>query len=388
MDLHILSIGYGRQLFDKANDERARLVACAHAVGEVHHIVFTRKSDGCANDAEGRLFLYPTNSSSRLGMVLAAVRIGLRLIESIPQGASWRITAQDPLASGLVGYILRLVTRHDLIVQEHGDIFGHPYWREESIMNQLWYPIAVYIVRHATRVRAVSERVAAHLEALGVPRGRIVILPVYTDLRSFMTDAHGEDLKKSFPDASVIVLSVARLVPQKNIPLLLKAFAILHGADIRTKLVVCGDGGERDAIEAMVKELHLEHAVILRPWSRDIVALMQSADIYALSSNYEGWGRVLVEAMASGLPSVTTDVGCVGEVCVPGVHSVAVPVGDVQGFGAALVELAIDEGKRASLGAAGRERAKARVQDIDTYARRWAELFSPKRSATKLALGE
>ncbi len=375
MQKALLSIGYGRQLFEPGNSERERLVACAHAVGGMHHIVFTMQSDSLESFTDGALHVYPTNSLFRIAMVLDAIMLGFRIIRSTSRNTSWCITTQDPLASGVVGFVLRLFTKFPLVVQEHADIFSADYWRSESWSHRIWYVVARMLVRRADRVRAVSVRVKRHLVAAGVLEERVVVLPVNPDSTHLQSSLIQHDLKRQFPDASIIVLSMLRFVPQKNIQLLLYGFRSLYAVDSRARLVLVGSGQLESFLKEEIRRQQLTSAVTILPWSSDVASLMKTADMYLLSSNYEGWGRVLIEAMALGLPAVTTDVGCVGEVFLHNVHGLVVPVGNEKAFADAVVLLGCDAGMRKRFKEAG-PHDSASLNNSARYMQDWARIYA------------
>lgn len=370
----ILSIGYGRSLFNPQDPERARLLACAKAAGKVHHIVFSRRADGLLRQNEDNaLFLYPTHSIGRISMLWDALRIGREILARHPDAI---ITTQDPLASGVVGLLLARLYRRSIVVQEHGDIFSGNFWRNETLGNRVWYPVARFVIRRADRVRVVSKRVAAHVAQMGVSAKRIRSLAVFSDLQSMRDRAIGEDLRREYKDASVIILSVARFVAQKNLSLLLRAFTQLSSRDPRALLVLVGRGPFEKTLRREAESLGIASSVIIKPWTADVASLMKTSDIYALSSNYEGWARVLPEAMACGLPAVTTDVGCVGEIFKSNRHGLVVSVGDEVGFARALETVALNREMCRSQGARGEEDMRAYGGDITSYARQWAAVYS------------
>ena len=373
MNTHVLSISYGRHLFIHGDPERERMRVCSEALASHHMIIFSDKSHGLKEDCVSeKLTLYPTNSFFHIGKIIDAALLGVRIVRASPKGTRWCISAQDPLGAGVVGYLLRWITRHPLLIQEHGDIFGGDYWRQESRGNALWSYVARFLVRRADRVRAVSKRVHEHLQDLGVPASRIVTLPVYTDIPALQEIAVTTDLRALYPEASCIVLSVARFVPQKNLTLLVRAFKKLHMENPKARLVLVGRGSEEKRMQEEIAQCGLAESVTIMPWATDVVSLMKTADIYALSSNYEGWARVLVEAMACGLPIVTTAVGCAGEVCKDGVHGSVVPVGDENAFADALISLAGDADRRCTYGQAGKEDARTVFGNREAYVRTWA----------------
>jgi glycosyltransferase involved in cell wall biosynthesis len=116
-----------------------------------------------------------------------------------------------------------------------------------------------------------------------------------------------------------------RLASEKGHELLLMSFKKLLGAHPHLSLKIAGDGPLRADLELKVKELGLEKQVLFMGYQCDMVAFLRDIDIFVLSSHYEGFGLVLVEAMAAGLPVVATDVGGVREVLVDGKTGIIVP---------------------------------------------------------------
>jgi len=142
-------------------------------------------------------------------------------------------------------------------------------------------------------------------------------------------------------------ISVARFVPQKNLFLLVRAFRKVYEVCPHARLVLIGQGPQHKLIQDQItKEFGLQSPdqgpVIMMSWTDDVPAFLRGADAYVLSSNYEGWGRVLIEAMCAQLPIVTTDVGCVGEVMQAGVHGIVVPVGDCDELTKAMIVMIKD----------------------------------------------
>ncbi len=139
-----------------------------------------------------------------------------------------------------------------------------------------------------------------------------------------------------------VVLSVSRLSPEKDIPTLLQAFAQLHRQRPQTRLLVAGDGPERPALQAAVHALGLAAVAELVGRVQAPQGWMQRAAVLALASRYEGFGNVLVEALASGCAVVATDCP-VGprELLEGGRWGALVPVGDAGAMAAAL-QAAVD----------------------------------------------
>ena len=103
--------------------------------------------------------------------------------------------------------------------------------------------------------------------------------------------------------------SVGRLVPIKNYPLLLRAFANVRQAGYPVSLMLVGDGSERAALQQLASELSITEQVIFTGQQHNIAAHLQAMDIFVLPSFSEGLSNTLLEAMACGLPVLASDVG-------------------------------------------------------------------------------
>lgn len=196
-----------------------------------------------------------------------------------------------------------------------------------------FYPAADAIV-------AVSTSVADDLaEFSGLPRDRIVAIanPVLTPRlleRLAEPPEHPEWVDGSAP----VVVSVARLAPQKDLDTLLRAFALVR-ARRDARLLILGEGRSRGALEERIRELGIRHDVRLPGRVANPLPYLRCAAVFALSSIYEGFGNVLVEALAAGCPIVSTD--CPGgprEILDNGRHGRLVPVGDPTALARAIEE--------------------------------------------------
>lgn len=135
------------------------------------------------------------------------------------------------------------------------------------------------------------------------------------------------------------ILAVGRLVPQKNFPLLIESFARYSWPN--DHLTIAGEGPERQRLERLARNLGVANRVRFTGHCDDINQLLAGADIFALSSDYEGVPAVIIEALAAGLPIVATDC-CVSMQSLMdyGKFGIIVPIGDTEGFGLALNSIA------------------------------------------------
>lgn len=155
---------------------------------------------------------------------------------------------------------------------------------------------------------AVSKGVATDLAAsldLGPEAIRVIYNPVLTPELLRMAD-EPVDHPWFMDDKVPVILSAGRLVPQKDFPTLIHAFAHVRKI-IRARLMILGEGRERVRLEQLISQLGLSEDVSLEGFKSNPYAYMKRASVFVLSSAWEGFGNVLVEAMATGTPVVATD---------------------------------------------------------------------------------
>jgi glycosyltransferase involved in cell wall biosynthesis len=344
--MKVLSIGPDKELLTPGSAAFERHVQYAAQVEVLHAVVFARTQYGTARvTIADNAWSYPTGSSSVLELFVGAYRAGRRILR---EPGEWVISAQDPFESAMVGYVLAKMTGTPLLIQEHGDFFSTPHWRRESLVNQVRYRIGRFLIRRATHVRVVSERIQETLVALGIPPARISVTPVYTDTSAFAAAAPDQTIRALGTEGDVVILTMARFVPQKNLALLINAFGLILKQGVHARLVLIGKGVEQAMLERLAREVG-QGKITFRAWTDTPASALKAADIYALSSNYEGWGRVCIEALASGVPLIMTEVGCAGSVVRNGEHGIVVPVGDLARFAAGLHLLASDAQLRSQL---------------------------------------
>ncbi|MEH1831616.1 MAG: glycosyltransferase family 4 protein [Nostoc sp.] len=151
----------------------------------------------------------------------------------------------------------------------------------------------------------------------------------------------------------VKIVMVARFSPQKDQILLLKALA---GIDKPFELLFVGDGSTRSQVEFLAQNLGLEKQVKFLGARSDVEQILQDTHIFVLSTNWESFGLVSVEAMRAGLPVIVSDVGGVGEVVMEGETGFLVPKADVLAMQERLTQLITDADLRIRMGDAGRKR--------------------------------
>lgn len=178
-----------------------------------------------------------------------------------------------------------------------------------------------------------------------------------------------------------LLLAAGRLVRQKGFDLLIDAFSALAERHTDWTLVILGDGEERQGLEAQVERLGLAGRVLLPGVAGNIEDWYRRADIYVMSSRFEGFGNTLAEALAVGAPAVSFDCETgPGTIIRDGLDGLLVPPEDIPGLTAALDRLMRDDVLRARLA----ERAiEARDRfSVERIAREWEALFDELSSGT------
>lgn len=204
---------------------------------------------------------------------------------------------------------------------------------------------------------ALSGGVAAELRRI-VPalRDRVELLPnIGLPLPAQMAEAMTLNRPEAGPGCTL--LACGRLTKQKDYPTLFRAFARLSGPDLQLKIL--GDGDLRQSLMQISQDLGIADRVTFLGFQRDPFSHMRRADIFVLSSRWEGFGNVLVEAMAMGTPVVSTD--CPhgpAEIIEDNQTGLLVPTESPEALAAALQRLIDNPELRLQLGQAGQTRAQ------------------------------
>jgi glycosyltransferase involved in cell wall biosynthesis len=233
-----------------------------------------------------------------------------------------------------------------------------------------------YAFNHGVVPVAVAQQVAVSLgRVYGITGCRVVPNGIPTDSYAHPQTARRKwREREGFRDTDVLFVCVARFSPQKNHALLLKAFAQGPASDPNAHLVLVGDGVLREQLQKQAKDLGLPGQIHFLGLRSDIADVLGAMDVFALSSDWEGNPLSVMEAMASGLPILSTAVGGVPDLFASGEQGLIVQPGDVQGFSDAMAWLLRNREARQYLGMAAARRARENF-DVSTMVRAYEELY-------------
>ncbi|WP_133481483.1 glycosyltransferase, partial [Halomonas ventosae] len=250
--------------------------------------------------------------------------------------AMWPLTVIAPVAARLSGHQCAvLVSEHNTLSVQYRD-----WGRLHRGFMRASMALGYRLVDHRVGVSTGVVEDIARMSGLEPGAFNVLHNPVPPHSEPSTEAIEAAEALWSGPVGARIV-TVGSMKAQKNHPFLLRAFARLHRPDAR--LMFVGDGKGREALLTLARQLGVEDRVILAGFHSDPTPFYMTADLFVLSSNYEGFGNVIVEAMACGTPVVSTD--CPSgprEILVDGKYGKLVPVGDVEAMANA-IEAALNE---------------------------------------------
>lgn len=206
---------------------------------------------------------------------------------------------------------------------------------------------------------AVSEDVGASVrEQLRPPADKLVVIPNGVDVHRFQSHGDRRTTRESLnlPDAARVLIVLAKLHAQKGHRHLLDSLDSLLPRVPDLHVLIVGDGPDRRALEERVATMGATSRIHLLGSRSDVPQLLAASDIFVLPSLWEGLPMALLEAMATGLAVVATDVSGSREVVIDGESGLLVPPGDARALEAAILRLLGDRTMAKGMGEAARER--------------------------------
>jgi glycosyltransferase involved in cell wall biosynthesis len=235
-----------------------------------------------------------------------------------------------------------------------------------SIRNDIFHSLNVHgfwgswLLRSPSALLANSYSAKQGVEGVGLSPEKISVLPNVIDLADYGSHVTHIELPPTLT-GNVLFFVVARMVRAKRLDRFLAALAIARRTHENIMGVLVGDGPQRLNLENIAKNLNLTpNGVIFLGRRDDVPSLLHQADALVITSDYEGFPNVLIEAMASRIPVITTPAGDADSIIQDGVTGFVVPFDGVEGIAKRMVQLANSPDLRERLGRAGRRVVETR----------------------------
>ena len=274
----------------------------------------------------------------------------------------------------IIGYLLAGKVKTKLIVsQQNSMIYQAQVEHQGNWLFKAQLYLAKYLYPQADGLIATTKPVLDELIAtVGIKfrHTKTRVIPNILDIEGIVAKSQANSThpwlrQKQTPT----IISVARLAKQKNFPLLFAAVALAQ-KQIQLKLIIFGQGNEREELEKLIKAMNLEDSISLAGYSTNPYTEMAHADAFVLSSEEEAFGLVLVEAMATGTPVIATDAMGEGPRTIidDNQYGLLVPNHNPSALAAAIVKTLTNAELRDRLVAAGKERCQTYRPEVITQA--------------------
>ncbi len=305
-------------------------ICCIKRVGVLGAQLDKRIGVFCLNKGEGNDYLLP----------LRLARLIRKHAFDVVHTHNWAVFLEGGLAGLLAGTPVLLHT-------VHGPYADYPPTLGSRLKIALRHLIERWLARRFRSIVTVSDAIRGYIEKdIRIPANRLVTvhngIPATTDACSPRPE-----------QSRVTFMTVGRLAPIKNHAMMLRAFHEMAKTNPHVRLVIVGDGPERPALEAYVRQQRLEDRVTLPGFRDDIDALLPEADVFLLTSRYEGISIALLEAMRAGLPAIGTAVGGIPETIIDGKTGLLVAPDGLETLVKAMVRLVASKSLRDEMGKQG-----------------------------------
>lgn len=208
------------------------------------------------------------------------------------------------------------------------------------------------------KIIAISEAIAAVLRDHDVDPARIEVIRSAVDTEQFSAPTDRAVFREALdiPEGAIVIAAAGQLIPRKGHRYLLQAIADLRHSHPAVRLIIFGEGYLNNQLRAQAATLGLGDIVQFAGFRDDLDEYMGCFDIFAHPALAEGLGVATLKAAAAGVPVVGFNAGGVAEAVVDGETGLLVPTENVEALRDAIAALIDDDGLRARMGAAGRER--------------------------------
>jgi glycosyltransferase involved in cell wall biosynthesis len=246
--------------------------------------------------------------------------------------------------------VKRVLNKKVIIKVAGGGVKGDIYAIKKRKLGRLY----LQLMKRADRVISVTKEITSQLVENGFPLSIIKEIPNGVDPREF---SPREDPLSS---QGRLITYVGRFDPLKGLDDLLKAFKMVNEKHPETRLVLVGDGEEKDNLIRLAHQLDIYPQVRFEGMKEGVENSLRESEVFAFPSLTEGLSNVLLEAMACGLPVVATRVGGNVELVEDGLNGFLINPRDPDGLAEAIMSLLEDKERAKQMGREGRRKVEER----------------------------
>jgi len=296
--------------------------------------------------------VFPTSSIHPVFFLFDALKIARRIFKEHQIDL---VLSQDPFITGLVAYLIKIRYRCAFLIHFHGDFWQNKYWLNEKWYNPILLSLSKFLVKRANGIKVVSSGIKDKLVEAGIDKSKIRIIPTPVDLEKFENHDRVKvrGFRKKHHENRKTIINVGRQDPSKDYKTLFKAINLVYekyrkisfwqvGANIRLSDKIKFNENSVLTFTGKIKQ-------------KELVNYYHASDIYVSSSCHESFGKVLIEAMACGLPIVATTTTGSKEIIKNGINGFLVPIGDSQALARKILYLLNNPDKAKEMGRVGKE---------------------------------
>lgn len=266
-----------------------------------------------------------------------------KIKELIKKGNYQIVHTHTPVASALVRFSVRSLKNIKVIYTAH----GFHFYKGAPIINWLiYYPIERYLAKYTDILITINKEDYKRAKKF-FKAGKVEYIPgVGLDTTKYDEVVVNKFVKRKslgVPSNAFVILSVGELNKNKNHETIIKAIAKLQNPNIY--YLICGKGPLRNYLKELIAEKGIEDNVKLLGYRNDIAEICKIADVFAFPSKREGLGIAALEAMASGLPLITSNIHGIKDYSIDGITGFNCRPTDIEGF-ANCIKKAMEDRKK------------------------------------------
>jgi glycosyltransferase involved in cell wall biosynthesis len=238
----------------------------------------------------------------------------------------------------------------------------------------LWGRVFLYMAKKASRIIMVSKTVEQELLAESVHPEKLCRISNGVDLKTYDKEGNKRQIrnKLKIPDKKTVIYT-GRLSPEKGVDFLLRCFSKVTQSTV-CQLIIIAEGPEKKRVMKRIDQLALTDVILFMPTVDEIAQYLKAADLFVLPSQFEGLSNALLEAMACGLPVISTSVGGSIDIIESGINGLLIEYNDEDALSQAISHVLGDSRLASNLGKHARQTVEKK-HDIGSIAKQYLTVY-------------